>query len=82
MPEVIGVFDGGSTTIHHRGRPFNVGVIIFRTSVNESAPVDFIAHCRLNYKDSIIKNLKRLEWAKPDPKKEEPVIPLYRPTSK
>jgi hypothetical protein len=64
-PQVIGVFDLGITTIEHNGKPFTVGAISIRTSENESAPVDHIGYCRLNYKDSIIKNLKRIAWAKP-----------------
>jgi hypothetical protein len=70
MPELIGIFDGGTTVIKHNGQPHNVGVVIFRASVNEAASVDFIAHYQLVYKDSIIKNLKRLLWQKQ--KKEEP----------
>ena len=69
MPELIGIFDGGSTIIHISGQPYNVGVVVFRASVDEAAPVDFIAYCRLVYKDSIIKNLKRLAWQKLKPPK-------------
>ena len=68
-PQVIGVFDLGMATIKFNGSPHNVGVISIRTSENESAPVDHIGYCRLNYKDSIIKNLKRIVWAKPVPSK-------------
>ena len=68
MPEVIGILDGGTTTIGINGKPSNVGVIIFRTSENESAPVDHIGFCKLVYKDAIIKNLKRIVWAKPKQK--------------
>jgi len=63
MPQPIGVYDGGTTSITIHGKPVNVGVVIFRVSKNESAPVDHIAYCKLYYKDSIIKNLKRLVWA-------------------
>jgi hypothetical protein len=65
MPEVIGVFDRGMASIKRNGGSLNVGVISIRVSENESAPVDYIGYCRLNYKDSIIKNLKRIHWLKP-----------------
>lgn len=58
MPKVIGVFDGGTAVI----KQANVGVIIFRTQENESKPVDNVGYCRLNYKDSIIKYLKKIHW--------------------
>jgi hypothetical protein len=73
MPEVIGVFDLGTETIKTSHGPRTVGVISFRVSENESAPIDYIGHCRLNYKDSIIKNLKRIDWAKPEATTEEMV---------
>lgn len=64
-PQVIGFCDLGTETIKHNGNPVTVGVISFRTVENES-PVDYIGRYRLNYKDSIIKNLKRIVWAKPE----------------
>ena len=67
MPEILGVYDLGTATIKHKGHHVVVGAISIRTSENESAPVDYIGYCRLNYKDSIIKNLKRIVWAKPEP---------------
>ena len=67
MSEVIGIFDGGSAVIQHKGQPLNVGVIIWRTSDCESKPVDYTGYCLLNYKESIIKNLKRIHWIKPEP---------------
>ena len=70
-PQVIGVYDLGMATIKINGNPLNVGVISIRMSENESAPVDYIGYCRLSYKDSIIKNFKRIVWAKPVPPKEE-----------
>lgn len=63
---VIGIYDGGDTTIKDKsGQPIHVGVITFRTVDNESAPVDHVGYCRLHYKESIIKNLRRLVWHKP-----------------
>ena len=68
MPEVIGIIDGGYTVIERKGHPANVGVIIFRTSNNESAPINHIGYCRPIYKDSIIHNLKRIMWEQPEQK--------------
>jgi hypothetical protein len=64
MPEIIGVFDGETTTIHHQGRPYNVGVIHLKITKGEAAPEIITGYCRLNYKEGIIKNLKRITWAK------------------
>jgi hypothetical protein len=76
MSQVLGVIDGGATQIKDKsGQPVNVGVIVIRTSENESAPVDHVGYCRLNYKDSIIKSLKRIKWHRPKPDPKEPVIP-------
>ena len=76
MP-VIGVYDGGATTIKDKsGQPIHVGVITFRTVDNESAPVDHVGYCRLHYKESIIKNLRRLVWHKPHHKE---VVPEEKP---
>lgn len=64
MPNLIGIYDGGSKVVEVNGHPVNVGVLIFRASENESAPIDYIAHYRLHYRDSILKYLKRLVWQK------------------
>jgi len=70
MPQAIGVYDGGSTIITNRnGHPITVGKVIFRMSENESKPVDHIAYCKLCYKDSIVKSLKRLVWEENNMKK-------------
>lgn len=73
-PQYIDVFDLGTTTIKYKGNPITVGAISIRVSENESAPVDYIGYCRLNYKDSIIKNLKRIVWAKPINPKEDEIV--------
>lgn len=70
MPNLIGIYDGGSTVVEVNGHPVKIGVLIFRASENESVPIDYIAHYRLHYRDSILKYLKRLIWQKP--KIEEP----------
>jgi hypothetical protein len=64
QPEIIGVFDGKYTTITIKERRVNVGVIIFRTQLNESSPVDYIGYCEPVYKDSIIKYLQKIRWDK------------------
>ena len=61
MAELINIYDGG-TTIDKRGH--KVGIVIFRVSTNEGVPEDVIAHCLPNFRDSIIKNLKRLNFQK------------------
>lgn len=63
--EVIGVFDRGFATIKdNKGRPMKVNVFVFRTVTNEAAPDDVLAFCNPIYKDTIIKNLRRLMWVK------------------
>lgn len=63
MPEVIGVFDGGFEKLFFNGQTINAGVIIFRTQHNESEPVNHIGYCAPHIRDSIIKYLKKIQWA-------------------
>ena len=79
MPEVIGVFDGGSTIIKHKGHPANVGVIHLRIAKGE-VPETITGYCRLNHKEGIIKYLGRIAWAKAEAKEEEEkVVHLNEP---
>lgn len=66
--EVIGAFDGGTTTIHHKGRPFNVGVIHLRITKGE-VPETITGYCRLNHKEGILKYLSRIAWEKREAQK-------------
>jgi hypothetical protein len=61
MAELLDIQDGG-VTIDKRGH--KVGLVIFKISTNEAAPENLIAHCLPNYRDTIIKNLKRLNFQK------------------
>jgi hypothetical protein len=63
MAEVLQILDGG--IIKEKGKP--MGVIRFLISTNEGAPEQLTGYCLPNYRDSIIKSLKRLVWQKPDP---------------
>jgi len=63
MAEIIGIHDGGIAKDRYG---HTVGIIVFMITTNESKPEILIGHCRPNYRDSIIKNLKRLTWQKPD----------------
>jgi len=67
MPEVIGVYDGGSTIIKHNGHPANVGVIHLRIAKDE-VPETITGYCRPNHKESIIKYLSRIAWEKTEDK--------------
>ena len=62
MAEIVNIYDGGITK-DPRGR--TVGVIRFMISTNEGHPEEIVGHCLPNFHDSIIKNLKRLAWQKP-----------------
>jgi len=65
MSEVIGVYDGGSAIIKHNGHPANVGVIHLRIAKGEVLET-ITGYCRPNYKEGIIKYLKRIAWAVPE----------------
>jgi hypothetical protein len=65
VAEVLQILDGG--IIKEKGR--RVGVIRFQISTNEGALEQLTGYCLPNYRDSIIKNLKRLAWKKPGPAK-------------
>lgn len=71
MPNLVEIYDGGTTVMEINGHPVNYGVLIFRTSENESAPVDYKAFYRLHYRDSIIKNLGRIFFPKQEQKPKE-----------
>jgi hypothetical protein len=60
MAEIIGIYDGGI----QKHRSHNVGVIIFKISNNEGKPEEMVGYCNPNYRGSIIKNLKRLNFQK------------------
>jgi hypothetical protein len=63
MPDLTGIYDGGN--------PVKVGVLIFRISENESAPVDHIAYFPYHYREATFKYLKRLAWQKSERKTEQ-----------
>lgn len=77
MAQVLQIFDGG--IVRKKGKL--VGVIHFLISTNEGSPEQLTGYCQPNFRDSIIKNLKRLAWqkagttietAKPDEETENP----------
>ena len=68
MAEVLKIFDGG--VINEKGR--HVGVIHFLISTDEGTPETLLRYCQPNYRDSIIKNLRRLAWKKPARSQEQP----------
>jgi hypothetical protein len=74
---VIGVYDGGDAKIKDKsGQTIHVGVVLLRTVTNESQPVDHVGYCRFHYKESVIKNLRRIIWQKSHDKE---VVPEEKP---
>lgn len=61
MPEVTNIYDGGIQKILGR----TLGVIHFDVTTNEGTPERLTGYCRPNYRDGIIKSLKRLAWNVP-----------------
>jgi hypothetical protein len=70
MPEVIGVYEGGTTIINNNGHPTNVGVIHFLVTRGEAQPETITGYCRTWDRDGIIKYLNRIVWAKPEANEE------------
>jgi len=65
--EVIGIFPKGTAKIpDNHGHPMTVDVFAFRTVTNEAAPEDVLAFCLPCYTNTMIKNLRRLIWVKPE----------------
>ena len=62
MPEVINVYDGGIAKI--KGG-HTVGVVHLDIVTNEGTPERLTGYCRSNYRDAVIKNLRRLNWKLP-----------------
>lgn len=59
MPQVLKISDGGIQKIQGG---HTVGVVIFDIITGEGKPEKLTGFCRPNYRDAIIKNLKRLVW--------------------
>ncbi len=57
--EILSIHDGGIVK-DERGRL--MGEIRFRVVTSEGKPEFLIANCQPNFRDSIIKNLRRLAW--------------------
>lgn len=60
--EILHIYDGGIVT-DEKGR--RMGEIRFEVTTSEGKPEILIGNCHPNYRDSIIKNLKRLVWKRP-----------------
>lgn len=60
--EIVRIRDGG--VVKDRGRM--IGEIIFEVTTSEGKPETLVANCAPNYRDSIIKNLRRLAWRRAD----------------
>lgn len=56
--EIINIYDGGIENVQGK----SMGKIIFRISAKEGTSQDLIGYCLPNYRDSIIKNLRRLNF--------------------
>ncbi|MEI7636370.1 MAG: hypothetical protein WCJ37_03640 [Syntrophus sp. (in: bacteria)] len=62
MSEVINVYDG---RIAKTKGGHTVGVVHLDIVTNEGAPERLTGYCRSNYRDAVIKSLKRLSWKVP-----------------
>ncbi len=72
IANITGLSDGGFATIRDKHNlPMNVGVLIFHVSVNEAAPTNVIAYCPAFHKESVIKNLCRLQFVRNAPQMAE-----------
>lgn len=61
MAELLNIFDGGIKKVNGK----SLGVVVFELSIREGAPEIMVGYCQPNFRESIIKNLKRLFWNKP-----------------
>ena len=68
MPEILKILDGHTTKIKHKGRLIDVGVVIFRVSHNESAPVDHIGYYNPMFRKNVLNALKYIHLVKPERK--------------
>ncbi len=67
MPELIGIYDGGRTTVNINGKVHDVCALIFRASLNEAKPTDIIGYYKPYLRDSIIKYLHKIYFPRPAP---------------
>jgi hypothetical protein len=61
MAELLQIRDGGIAKV--KGK--SLGLIVFELSTREGALEIMVGYCQPNYRESIIKNLKRLAWKIP-----------------
>jgi hypothetical protein len=66
MPEILKILDGHTTKIKHKGRLIDVGVVIFRVSHNEAAPIDHIGYYNLMFRKNVLSALKYIHLVKPE----------------
>jgi hypothetical protein len=65
MPEILQILDGHTTKIKHKERLIDVGVIIFRVSHNEAAPIDHFGYYNLMFRKNVLNALKYIHLIKP-----------------
>lgn len=62
MPSILDVIDGGVTTIKHKDRNVQVGVIKLVAQERESNPVEIVGLCNLFFKHKIINTIRQVTW--------------------
>lgn len=77
MSQLIGIFDGGYTK-DSKGR--TVSAIHFKITTGEGKPDVITAHCMTAYKDTIIKNLRRLAFQNDNPTEDNAQVDDASPT--
>lgn len=69
MSQLIGIFDDGFTK---DGKGRVVSSIRFRITTGEGKPDDIVGHCLPVYKDTVVKNLRRLAFPNSDQEEAKP----------
>jgi len=78
MPEILKIIDGHTTKIKHKGRLIDVGVLIFRVSHNEAAPIDHMGYYNLMFRKNVLSALKYIHLVKPQFEPSEEMVKLER----
>ena len=72
--KVIGIFDGGTATIKHKGQRIDVGVIRFRMQNNEEVPFEINGYYNKFFRKNVLGGLKHLHFLQEEKPKKEIIL--------
>jgi hypothetical protein len=65
---IIGMFDGGTEIIKHRGQPIELGVIRFRMQNNEQTPFEVKGYYNKFFRKNVLNGLRHIHFLQEEKK--------------